>query len=216
MKWTINHQDKQSEVHPVEAYLGHTIATWNVDGTRLVTTATDGKAEIWDAKMRNMFVALPAHRDVVWQATWSADGSRILTAGWDGIVRICNAEKGTELAVTFAHTGPVLQANWNTDEGYVLTVGWDGTAKIWDAKTETELFTLSNPAKIWQARWNTNGSRILTIGQDGSVYQWYTHMEDLLNAACQQVPRNMNVGEWQRFMGNDPYRETCPGKPVLD
>jgi len=39
-------------------------------------------------------------------------------------------------------------------------------------------------------------------------------MEDLLEAACQRAPRNMTQGEWQRFMGDEPYRETCPGKLV--
>jgi hypothetical protein len=57
-------------------------------------------------------------------------------------------------------------------------------------------------------------SRILTAGADGTVRLWYTRMEDLLEEACRQVPRNMTQGEWRRFMKGQPYRETCPGKLV--
>jgi WD40 repeat protein len=63
---------------------------------------------------------------------------------------------------------------------------------------------------ILHAAWNSDESRILTASGDRTVRQWYTRMEDLLLAACQQVPRNMTREEWGQFMGDEPYQLTCP------
>jgi hypothetical protein len=38
--------------------------------------------------------------------------------------------------------------------------------------------------------------------------------EGLLEAACKRAERNMSREEWRAYMGGEPYRETCPGKPV--
>ncbi|MCH7585540.1 MAG: hypothetical protein IH941_10380, partial [Acidobacteria bacterium] len=58
-------------------------------------------------------------------------------------------------------------------------------------------------------------SRILTASGDGTARQWYARMEDLLTAACQQAPRNMTLEEWRQFIGDEPYRPTCPNLPNL-
>ncbi len=64
-----------------------------------------------------------------------------------------------------------------------------------------------------QAIWNADESRILTASGDRPARQWYARMEDLLTAACQQVPRNMSLDEWRRFIGDEPYRRTCTNLP---
>jgi hypothetical protein len=46
------------------------------------------------------------------------------------------------------------------------------------------------------------------------VWLYYVRLEDLLVTACPRTVRNMSEEEWSSFVGDVPYRETCPGKPV--
>lgn len=61
-----------------------------------------------------------------------------------------------------------------------------------------------------QQLWNADESRILTASGDGTARQWYARMEDLLDASCEQTPRNMTLEEWRHLIGDEPYRPTCP------
>ena len=65
-----------------------------------------------------------------------------------------------------------------------------------------------------QANWNVDESRILTASGDGTARQWYAQMDDLLDAACRHVVRNLTLEEWQRFIGDEPYRPTCRELPT--
>ena len=66
------------------------------------------------------------------------------------------------------------------------------------------------------AAWDNEGRRIVTASEDGTARIYYARIEDLLVAACQRAVRNMSEAEWARYMGSQPYRETCPGKLVPD
>jgi WD40 repeat protein/energy-coupling factor transporter ATP-binding protein EcfA2 len=199
-------------------------AQWNADESRILTASADRTARVWDAETGGELVTL-SHEDTIYQAQWNADESRILTASEDGTARVWDAETGAEL-VTLSHGDSVSQAQWNADESRILTAGCDrrddlgfceeGTARVWDAETGVKLVTLSHGDVIYQAQWNADESRILTASEDGTVRQWYTRMEDLLEAACQRAPRNMTEVEWRRFMGSEPYGQTCPNLPPGD
>jgi hypothetical protein len=36
----------------------------------------------------------------------------------------------------------------------------------------------------------------------------------LIKAAWSRTVRNMSRAEWRAYMGDEPYRETYPGKPI--
>ena len=87
---------------------------------------------------------------------------------------------------------------------------------MWNATSGAQLVTLAGHENgAWQASWNQDGSRILTASGDGTARQWYARMDDLLDAACEQVARNLTQAEWQHFIGDEPYQATCPNPPSL-
>jgi WD40 repeat protein len=155
-----------------------------------------------------------SHGSLVRQAVWNRDESRILTASDDGTAKIWDAETGDALLALTGHTGGVRQAIWNADEGRILTTGKDGTARVWDAETGAELMVLADHTDtVNQARWNADESRILTASDDGTARQYFTRLEDVIAVACKRVSRNLTQVEWPQFMGDQPYRATCPQLP---
>jgi WD40 repeat protein len=53
---------------------------WNADESRILTTANDNTAQIWDAISGEQLLSLSGHTDWLTQALWNADGSQIVTA----------------------------------------------------------------------------------------------------------------------------------------
>jgi predicted Ser/Thr protein kinase len=189
-------------------------ATWNADDGLILTASHDDTARVWDAETGAELLTLSGHTDDVSGAAWNADGSRILTYSKDGTVRVWAATTGAELLVLSGHTNRVNHANWNADESRILTASEDSTVRLWDAVTGAELAILSDhTSTVYQAIWNADESRILTSAYSGSR-QYYTRLDDLIAVGCQRSTRNLTQAEWQQFMGEQPYRATCPTLPV--
>jgi hypothetical protein len=43
---------------------------------------------------------------------------------------------------------------------------------------------------------------------------WYSNGDDLARAACTNLFRNLSLVEWQRFLGDVPYRKTYANAPL--
>jgi tetratricopeptide (TPR) repeat protein len=132
-----------------------------------------------------------------------------------GALREALAHPWRTRRVFYGHTDTVRQASWSGDESRILTASEDGTARVWDAESGRELARLEGHTDtVRQATWSGDESRILTLSEDGTVGTWFDRMEDLIDAACRQAPRNMTWAEWRRTIGDEAYRPTCEGAPV--
>lgn len=49
---------------------------------------------------------------------------------------------------------------------------------------------------------------------DGTARLWRWQAEDLIQQACSRLPWNLTQAEWRRYLGDLPYRRTCPDLPV--
>jgi WD40 repeat protein len=108
----------------------------------------------------------------------------------------------------------VLSAAWRPAGGRIVPPSHDGTARVWDAETGAELVILAgHKAEVLHAAWDGSGQRVVTASFDGTARIYYVGFEDLVAFACQQADRNLSQAEWQQYLGDQPYRETCPGKP---
>jgi WD40 repeat protein len=190
---------------------------WNSDDTRIVTASEDGTAKVWDAQTGVELFTLSGHTDKVWHAAWSSDDTRIVTASEDGTAKVWDAQNGVELFTLSGHTDQVRHAAWNSDDTRIVTASWDGTAKVWDAQNGAELLTLSGHTdKVWQAAWSSDDTRIVTASSDGSARIYFARLDGpggLLEFACTRTERNLRLDEWRQYVGDEPYRKTCPDLP---
>jgi WD40 repeat protein len=80
---------------------GHTDINWGVefspDGTRVITSGSDGTARVWDTATGTLLLTLSGHTSTVVKARFSPDGKWIATAGKDGTTRLWEAGSGKEL-----------------------------------------------------------------------------------------------------------------------
>ena len=104
-----------------------------------------------------------------------------------------------------------MVSGWQTDRHR----SEDNTIRLWDVESGAETAVLTGHTDgIGHVAWSPDGDLIVTASEDGTARIYDTQTENLLATACDRAVRNLSEDEWARYMGDQPYRETCPGKPV--
>jgi WD40 repeat protein len=150
-------------------------ATFNHDGTRILTWSNDKTVRLWDAEgKKNGPVLILKHDGVVWGAIFNHDGKRILTWNSDNTVRQWDANTGINIKPDLEHKdGSVCGATFNQDETRILTWSEDKTARLWDAHTGEQIGqNLKHEGSVWGATFNQDGTRILTWSEDKTARLW--------------------------------------------
>jgi WD40 repeat protein len=56
-----------------------------------------------------------------------------------------------------------------------------------------------------------DGKVLATDGPENEILLWDVDMESWKRQACGRTNRKLTEEEWQRFIGDGQYLETCPG-----
>ena len=59
-----------------------------------------------------------------------------------------------------------------------------------------------------------DGETLASGSSDGTVVLWSMGRAAWSDAACRIANRNLSQREWQQFLGDEDYHETCPGLPT--
>jgi WD40 repeat protein len=115
-------------------YQGHSknisALAWSYDSTRVVSTAQDQTAKVWQVRTRNTLYTYPAPGGApIGEAVWSHDDRTIAIYGGDGQVYLLNAETGA-VKTSFA-SGVVYSLSWSPDDTRLVTGNYANVAQIW-------------------------------------------------------------------------------------
>jgi hypothetical protein len=59
-----------------------------------------------------------------------------------------------------------------------------------------------------------DGHWLVTASMHGPIRVWSLRLDELIDLAQHAAGRNLMLGEWQQYFGNQVYSKTCPGFPV--
>ena len=191
------------ELFAIETWLDSEYDGFNSDGSRLILGES-----VYDTASGKELMQV-RHRGGTLAKSLNKDGNLVLSTGWDGRARLWDPASGEPIR-SLSHELVVHHATWNSDESLVLTSSGDRTARVWDAASGDLLFILPNDGPVRWASWSPDERHILTANDEGTVTLYYADVDDLLAAACERALRNMTPEQWKQFMGDEPYRLTCP------
>ncbi|HSF80281.1 MAG TPA: hypothetical protein VLA49_03550, partial [Anaerolineales bacterium] len=112
------------------------------------------------------------------------------------------------------HVAPATSISFSPDGQLAISGGDDGSARVWEARTGAELVRLQHDDPVTSVAFSPDGELAISGSADGSARVWYWRIEDLINEICRRLSRNLTEEEGQQYLGDEPYRPTCPNLPV--
>jgi WD40 repeat protein len=189
------------------------------DGQLLAAGSRDTTVRIWNTVAWKEITELKGHKDAVLSVRFSPDGRLLATTSRDKTARIWQTTDWLIRAGLEEHFNAITKANFSPDGKFIVTASEDNTAIIWDTALPSLVAKLRGSfGFVYDASFSPDGKLILTGSGDGTARLWEVNptidpnstTDQLLSAACARLTRNMTQEEWLQYMGNEPYRSTCP------
>jgi WD40 repeat protein len=183
------------------------------DGRTFASAGVDAKIILWDVERREQIGApLAGHTSTVVALAFSPDGRMLASGGEDRMVILWDVERHERIGVPLAgHSGPVTGVAFSPDGRTVASSGQDGRTILWDVERREQIATLPNAASVTSVAFSADGNTLASGATDGTVSFWDVSLASWRQAACQVAGRSLTQEEWERYLGTEPYQETCPG-----
>jgi WD40 repeat protein len=143
---------------------------------------------------------------------FAPDGRRLAVAGQMGELMLLDVRTGRPVrAAVIGHSASVLNVAYSPDGTRIVTGGYDGRVVLWNARTGEVLASLRPGAAGTASRpiFLPDRHTVLIPAEDGTVSRWDARPAAWLDFACRVAGRNLTAEEWQRALGDRPYRKTC-------
>jgi len=162
---------------------------FSADGRRLVTSAFDGTARVWDAASGREIRALKTERTFL-SVALSPDGTRVVTVGLDDAVRSWDVESGRQL-VSFG--APDASIHLSAD-GRVAAVhassDADATTSLWSVETGAKLGEFTGRERDVPYAFARDGSRLVTMTSRADGLLGLNLVDVASRTAIRELPRS--------------------------
>ena len=139
---------------------------------RLVATASENKARLWDAATGRTVGEPLLHPSTVFGAGFSPDGRFVLTWANDKAVRLWDLATGLAAGEPMRHDGQVTSARFSHDGKLVITSSKDSTARLWQVPTGRAGAQTFSDNQITGVALSPGGDRLALITVGSDVHIW--------------------------------------------
>ena len=149
------------------------------------------------------------------------DGNSLLVGRGDGSAQMWSfpqGDRGTHLIRAWqAHPydKPVRAVAISPGRQWLVTGGEDGTVNLWDAadaRSQPVTFG-TRGVGVYCLGFSPDGSTLFAGNSDNEVVSWLVSSDELAEAVCRKVHRDLRDDEWDRYVGESVPREPVCGGP---
>jgi len=201
-------------VHRLALESGAMSADLSADSRLLATTGGDGLARLWDlaggSELRRF-----DHGGYVFAVAFSPDGRQLATSAADS-VHLWEVETGREFG-RLPHDASADFIAFSPDGAYLASGSRDHSARVWDLVRLVEVARMTDEGEAFRVAFDATGRFLLVEHTDAASRFWRLWLwrpADLEAEACARLSHNLSPDEWQRYLGSETYRPTCPDLPI--
>ena len=142
---------------------------------------------------------------------FSPDAQRMASPHRDGGIAVQETTSG-QVLLQVDHTGGAPACAFSQDNRQ-LAVGTGNTVRLWNLETGVETSRLEGLEALSGLVFSPGNRYLATTEGDGRTRVWLLRLADLVARACERVLVNLGPAAWSGYLGQQPYRPTCPGVP---
>jgi WD40 repeat protein len=122
--------------------------------------------------------------------------------------RIYDIKDGKEL-LEISHNDRIFTAVFSVNNNLIATGSQDGTVRIFDISANREIKRLTPQKNIYSLSFSPDGKNIAATHQNNSALVYKLTYDNIEEYACWNIGRNLTLEEWQKYIGDDIYKELC-------
>jgi WD40 repeat protein len=184
----------------------------------------NGTVVLWNTSERKSIITLLKNDEYgAMSVAFSRDG-KILAAGLgDGRILLWDVKTRKQIGQPLkGHRFEATNLAFSADNSTLASAGRDGQIILWDVASRQPIGRdiAGNKIAIGSLALSPDGRRLaaVTCAEGANAFEckrfeirvWDISAESWIARACGIANRNLTKEEWSRYLGNEPYRETCP------
>lgn len=189
------------------------------DGKLLASGSDDKSVILWNVEtLQAVGSPLTGHQDWVNVVLFSSDGKTLASGSADNTIILWDIETRQPLGPPLTgHTNRIWSVAFSPNGQILASGSADNAIILWDVETRQPLGPpLTGHINLVRGlAFHPNGQILASASADNSVMLWDVNLEAWQNRACRIANRNLSEEEWQQFVPDLDYHQTCPDLPTL-
>ncbi|MGB0383596.1 MAG: CHAT domain-containing protein [Ardenticatenaceae bacterium] len=185
----------------------------------LASASNDWTIRLWDLEPDSKPIILKKTGGFVESVAFSPDGRKLASASGDNTVRLwdlTSPDPNAEPQILRGHGNRVRAVAFSPNGELLASAGDDRTIRLWDVvhPEKKPIVLIGHEHWVRFVTFSPDGKTLASASRDCTVRLWIPEVDGLANLGCDLVRRNLSWKEWENYLENEPYQQTCPDLPA--
>lgn len=184
----------------------------NENGDLMVGASLNGEVYLINTQNFEERLLYSDSGSIIHSVKFSPDGSTLVIGNESGNVILLEADNGNPIIELVGPMARINDIEFSKDGKLMAVASWDGNVYLWlmEDLNQLPLVFKDNNSHIWDISFSSDGNYLVTGSTKDIIKIWPTNPKLLADKFCENFSRNMDLKEWDRYVGNDiKLMKTC-------